>query len=316
MQIDERIGSRLKLRDLNIFLAVVEGGSMSKAAAQLAVSQPAVSKAISNMEYALGVPLLERKARGVEPTLYGRALTKRGLAVFDELRQSAREIEFLADPTKGEVRIGCTQPLAAGLVPAVIDKITRQYPGTSFNVSEGDLAALQDELRDRTIELMIGRTRSETSDEDLNSEVLFDDRFLVVAGVRNKWAHRRKIHISELIAEHWTLPPYDGNAGSLIVETFRAAGVNPPKPKASTYSLAFHLVLLATGRFLCMLPESTIRFSGKYLPLKVLPVELPAPQPVKIITLKGRVLNPLAEVFIASSREIIRPFLAQRSDRD
>src|SRR5262245_51522688 len=69
VQIDERIGSRLKLRDLNIFLAVVEGGSMSKAAAQLAVSQPAVSKAISNMEYALGVPLLERKARGVEPTL-------------------------------------------------------------------------------------------------------------------------------------------------------------------------------------------------------------------------------------------------------
>jgi DNA-binding transcriptional LysR family regulator len=153
MQIDDRIGSRLKLRDLNIFLAVVEGGSMSKAAAQLAVSQPAVSKAISNMEYALGVPLLERRPRGVEPTLYGRALTKRGLAVFDELRQSAKEIEFLADPTKGEARIGCTQPLAAGLVPAVIDKITRQYPRTSFDVSEGDLAVLQEELRDRKIEL-------------------------------------------------------------------------------------------------------------------------------------------------------------------
>ena len=309
MHIDARIGSRLKLRDLNIFLAVAEGGSMSKAANQLAVSQPAVSKAISNMEHALGVPLLERRARGVEPTLYGRALIKRSIAVFDELRQSVKEIEFLADPTRGEVSIGCTQPLGAGLVPAVIDKITRQHPGTSFNVSEADLTVLQGELRDRTIELMMGRTRSPILDDDLNSEVLFDDRFLIVAGVRNKWAHRRKIHISELLGEAWTLPPSRGIAGSLIADTFHAAGVSAPQAKASTSSLAFHLVLLATGRFLCMLPESTIRFSGKYLPLKVLPVTLPASQPVRIITLKNRALNPLAKLFVESARALVRQFL-------
>jgi len=312
MQIDHRMGSRLKLRDLNIFLVVVEGGSMSKAASQLAISQPAISKAVSNLEYALGVPLLERRPRGVEPTLYGRALIKRSLAVFDELRQSVREIEFLADPTRGEVKIGCTQPLAAGLVPAVIDRITRRHPKTSFHVSEGDLGVLQEELRDRKIELVMGRTRSSILDEDLKSEVLFGDRFLVVAGLRNKWAHRRKIHISELLGEAWTLPPSGGMAGSLIAETFHAAGVSAPQPRASTYSLAFHLVLLATGRYLCLLPESTIRLSGKYLPLKVLPVKLPAPQPVRIITLKNRMLNPVAKLFIESAHGIIQQFLAEK----
>src|SRR5437870_4993392 len=123
MQVNDRIGRRLKLRDLNIFLAVAKERSMSKAATQLAISQPAVSRAIADMEYTLGVPLLDRNPHGVEPTLYGRSLMKRGIVVFDELRQSVREIEFLADPSAGEIRIGCSAPLAAGIVPAIIERL-------------------------------------------------------------------------------------------------------------------------------------------------------------------------------------------------
>jgi DNA-binding transcriptional LysR family regulator len=87
---DDHILHRLKLRDLRILLAVTQTGSMAKAAAQLATSQPAVSRAIADMEVTLGVSLLERSSRGVEPTPYGRALIKRGIAVFDELRQGSR----------------------------------------------------------------------------------------------------------------------------------------------------------------------------------------------------------------------------------
>src|SRR5882762_3344883 len=95
MQLDERIGRRLRLRDLNMFLIVVKERSMSKAAEQLAVSQPVVSKTIADMEHTLGVPLLDRGPRGVEPTVYGQALIKRGVVVFDELRQSVKDIENL-----------------------------------------------------------------------------------------------------------------------------------------------------------------------------------------------------------------------------
>jgi DNA-binding transcriptional LysR family regulator len=107
---------------------------MGKAAAQLAVSQPAISKAIADLEHTIGVRLLDRTAQGVEPTRYGEALLKWGSAVFDDLRQGVKEIEFLSDPTTGEVRVGSTEVMTAGLIPSVIDRMPRQFPRLTFNV--------------------------------------------------------------------------------------------------------------------------------------------------------------------------------------
>jgi molybdenum-dependent DNA-binding transcriptional regulator ModE len=81
---DNRIGKRLRLRDLHVLLTVVQHGSTAKAAQHLAVSQPAVSKTISDLEHTLGVQLLDRSPRGVEPTLYGGALVK-----LDGVRRTA-----------------------------------------------------------------------------------------------------------------------------------------------------------------------------------------------------------------------------------
>ena len=122
MDWEDRIGRRLKLRDVNILLTVVQSGSMAKAAETLAVSNPVVSKAISDLEHTLGVRLLERSPQGVEPTVYGRALLDRGAAAFDELKQAVKHIEFLADPTAGEVRIGASIAMSAGFIAAVTDR--------------------------------------------------------------------------------------------------------------------------------------------------------------------------------------------------
>jgi DNA-binding transcriptional LysR family regulator len=138
MQWNERIGRRLKLRDLHILLAVAKSGSMGKAAADLAVSQPAVSKAIADLEHALGVRLLDRSPQGIEPTMYGRAVLKCGNNVFDDLRVGVKELEFLADPTAGELSIGCTEPLAAGFVSVVVDRFSRLYPKAVFHVVTTD----------------------------------------------------------------------------------------------------------------------------------------------------------------------------------
>src|SRR5258708_1679081 len=86
VQWNDRVRRRLKLRDVDILLAVIQTGSMGKAAAALNMSQPAVSKAIAYLEHTLGVRLLDRSRQGVEPTPYGRALIKRGVAMFDELQ--------------------------------------------------------------------------------------------------------------------------------------------------------------------------------------------------------------------------------------
>ena len=124
---ERRIGGRLKLRDLHILSKVVEWGSMAKAASHLGMSQPAVSEAIANLEAALRVRLLDRNARGIEPTIYAATLLKRERIVFDELQQGIKEIEFLLNPETGEVRLGTSEILAAGLVPKVIDRLLRRY---------------------------------------------------------------------------------------------------------------------------------------------------------------------------------------------
>src|SRR5262247_297430 len=112
MQVSDRIGLRVKLHDLHVLMAVVEAGNMSKAAALLNTTQPAISRSIAELERAVGVRLLDRNSQGVEVTEYGRVLLDGGVAVFDDLRQAATNIKLLADPTAGEVRIGCSHLLA------------------------------------------------------------------------------------------------------------------------------------------------------------------------------------------------------------
>src|SRR5262245_45851128 len=135
MQLSDRVGRRMKLHDLHVLMTVVQAGSMSKAAALLNTGQPAISRAIAELEHHIGVRLLERNGQGVEPTEYGRALIAGGLAAFDDLRRSVKNIEFLADPTVGEVWIGSNTALIRGIVPVMFGRLRRQHPGISIHVT-------------------------------------------------------------------------------------------------------------------------------------------------------------------------------------
>src|SRR2546423_1276988 len=133
MQWTDRIGRRVKLRHIHVLLAVAQSGSMARAAERLAISQPVVSKTIADLEHALGVRLLDRTSHGVEPTAYGLSFIHCGTAVFDELRRGVQEIEFLADPTVGEVRIGGGAVFTDVLVPAAIARLAARYPRIEFH---------------------------------------------------------------------------------------------------------------------------------------------------------------------------------------
>jgi DNA-binding transcriptional LysR family regulator len=89
------------------------------------------------------VRLLDRSSRGIEPTIYAHALLKRGNVVFDELRQGIRDIEFLANPTAGEVRIASGETVASGLLPAAIDRLSRRYPDITVHVDQADTTTLE-----------------------------------------------------------------------------------------------------------------------------------------------------------------------------
>ena len=182
MQWVDRVGNRLKLRDLHILLTVVQRGSMAKAAAELAISQPAVSKAIADMEHMFGLRLLDRSRSGIEPTAYGRALVARGQAIFDELKHGVEELAYLADPTVGELHIGSTESIAAGFLPAVIERFSREQPRIRLDVAQAVMSTLHyRELRERSIDLLLGRIPAPFEEDDLEADIVFNDDAVVVA---------------------------------------------------------------------------------------------------------------------------------------
>ena len=307
VQLSDRIGRRIKLQDLNILMTVVEAGSMGKAAERLNSTQPAISRSIAELEHALGVRLLDRHRQGIEPTEHGRALLDCGIAVFDDLRQGLKNIEFLSDPSTGEVRIGSTAFLAASFVSAVVDRLSRRYPRIVFHLVTAAAGTLQHELSERNVDLLIVRRFGSMADERLDFEFLFDDLFVVAVGAQNQWARRRRIKLADLVNEPWVLPPPESSLASVAMEAFRNSGLDFPRATVFAVSPEVRIGLLALGRFLTIFPTSVLKFPTKRSGINVLPVKLPVSRaPVGTVTLKNRTLSPLARIFIEEAREVAK----------
>jgi DNA-binding transcriptional LysR family regulator len=305
---ENQIGRRLRFRDLHVFFTVVRHGSMAKAAAQLGVAAPTISEVIADLEHAVGVRLLERGPKGAQLTLYGRALLKRGMAAFDELKQGIRDIEFLSDPAVGEVRIGCDESIAAATLPLMIEQFARKYPRVVLNVEDLDLRSAPN-VRELGFDLVLTRSRGrlEESDpfNDLDVEVLFEDRLLVAAGAQSRWARRRKIEISELADEPWILTGPNTWNYRVVAEAFGKKGLGMPKVCLKTLSVHLRTNLLAKGQFITAFPNSVLDLYAHRFGLKALPVDLPAdPWPAIILTLKHRTLSPVVTAFIDCARAV------------
>ncbi len=311
MDWSKRIGRRIKLRDLHILQAVVEQGSMAKAARWLAISQPVISKVVADLEREFGRPLLDRDRHGAEPTIYGAALLRHGLAVFDELKQSVEEIEYLADPTKGELRVAAHAVIAAGFLPAVVKSLHRRHPNLVIQIKLLDGDALLGELRERKVDLVVGRNLTQKAGDDLTTENLFNETNVIVVGRHNRLARRRRIELADLGGEPWVFPSADSVVRHIAAEMFRSAGLDMPRRSVVYASMPVILTLVANGPYLAIPPTSLVRFAGSALQLKVLPIKFPVPAtPVGIITLKRRTINPVAQLFIEHARAVAKQLRA------
>src|SRR5262249_44288643 len=313
MQFSDRISQRIKLRDLQVLITVVQAGSMNKAASFLNTTQPAISKSIKELERTIGLRLLERSAQGVEPTLYGRALLNGGTAVFDDLRLAAKNIESLTDPQAGEVRIGCNSYLAPGFVAAVIERLARRYPRIEFRIVAPPLELVRRELHERRIDVLV-ESKLAPHDALSNFELLYEETFVVAAGINNPWARRRRIKLSELANESWILATPESVFGFILSEDFRSAGFDFPLTTVFTHIPDVRMTLLASGRYLTTLPVSVLQLPPKRPHIKVLPVALPkARVAVDLVTLKNRMLSPAAQLFIEQARHVAKPLAIRKS---
>jgi DNA-binding transcriptional LysR family regulator len=306
MEWESRLGRRLRLRDIHILSTVVRSGSMAKAARQLAMSQPSVSEAIANLEHVLKVRLLDRSSQGVEPTIYAEAMLKRSTVVFDELKQSVRDIAFLADPTIGSVTVGCPESVAATLLPRIAERFSAQHPRIVLNVEDVSSPAIKSPgLRDRRLDLVFARWPTPDSDDrvadGLNVEPLFDDPVVVAAGMHSRWARRRRVALAELADQPWVISPAGTWNYEWVAQAFKARGLGAPKVAVATFNAHLNGYFLRNGPFLTAYPRSWALLNG----LKVVPVDIALQSmPLSLVTLRNRTLSPAADRFMACAREV------------
>lgn len=299
-----RIGKRIKLRDLHILQAAAEKGSMAKAATALAITQPAVSYAVADMEHILGVPLLDRTSQGVTPTVYGQVLLERARIVFNELSQGISEIESLADPAVGELRMGTTPPMSA-VASAVFNKLVARYPRMTFTLTIASTDQLLQALRQRDIELAISRLADFVTDEDLKVDTLFHDELAVICSKRNKWARRRSVALADLMGEPWVFPPAGGFLTKVICGAFKEHGLDIPHAAVTTSSTYALSVLVANGPFLAMHPGAMLTTPNEHPQLAAVDIRLRSTRgPIGLITLKNRSLSSIARLFLQNAADI------------
>jgi len=246
--------------------------------------------------------------------IYGAALHRRCVAAFDELKQSGRDIEYLADPKVGDLWIGCQESLLAAILPPIIRRFSKDYPQVTLHVDDVPSPAVQlAELRNRKYDFVLARiVRPLTKEEDVHEETLFHDHLVIAADAHNKLARRRKIDLAELADEPWILTPADSWAYLRLAEAFEQRGLKMPKASVLTLSVPLRNHLLADSNHITASASSVLRLHAARYGLRALSVDLPQPPwPAVVVTPRNRTLNPLVERFIECAREVTKP-LAMR----
>ena len=296
----DRLPRYLKTRELQVFLAVAESRSIAEAARRLSLTQPAVSKSINELESTLGVTLFERDSRGIYPTRYAEVLRKRALVIFGEIRLAGEEITQLTNADSGKISLGAMPVAAAGLAAAAVTELMLAHPGICVSITEGDHEVLFEALRNRQLDLVIGRLPADLSQDEFATQLLYHDQLCVAAHHSHPLAQRKKLTLEELVDEYCIIPKEHSLAYQQLVKIFLNKKLKLPSRRVDTLSVLSVDALLATGKFIIFgLPRKVVEHRPA-AGLVILPIDLDTDWgPVGITYLKSPELLPGARRLIS-----------------
>ncbi|MFO1413869.1 MAG: LysR substrate-binding domain-containing protein [Burkholderiales bacterium] len=301
----DRLPRQLRLRELRVFVAVLEHRSFRKAASALHVTQPAVTKSIAGLETLLGVRLFDRVANGVEPTVHGASFAPHARAIFGELRRAALQLDVVSRGATGTLRVGTAPMPASGFLPQALARVAAQQEGVFATVTEAREHELADLLRKREIDIAFVRTTHFPAADDLAVDVLFEESLCVLARRDHPLASSLHLDWSEVVDRQWVMPPADSPFVQLLRRTFERADLPLPRHCVESasihqqYGMVLHGSLLSFGlrrtNLMASVRDSLIR----------LPVALPAMTGrVAAVTLRGRETPPLVTLLVEEVRAV------------
>jgi DNA-binding transcriptional LysR family regulator len=246
----------VSLRALECLVTIVEQGSLTKAAAVLHMSQPALSHQIAALERELGTPAIERLPRGIRPTAAGLAAAAEAriaLAAADRAVIAGRRV---AAGTGGRIRIACAETMTAWVLVPVLRSWRRRFPEVELDLKEYTTAdGMLEVLLNGAADITVGPPPTRT---DEHVEVLGREEIVVVASPEHRFSDMTAVPLAEVAAE--PLVHYDpGNGHGVWLDQFAAQrGVVLPQPTLRTASPRTAAQLAAAGMGVAIVPFSAL----------------------------------------------------------
>ena len=287
----------MKLSALQAFVAALQEGSLRGASRRLAVSQPALSKLVRELEIELAATLLERHSQGVKPTAQGQVLFEHAIKVAQELETAVDQIQQLGGHMRGELNIAAVPVAMMLLIPETLRTFSRAFPDIRLRVSEELFVDQLQKLRNGQVDMVVGGIPDGLASGEFVTEVLMETHMVVVARRNSRYAKARRL--ADLSAAPWVYTGNSTKAGYAAL-LFEAHGLPPPPVGATVNSTLSLLALIGSGDLLGLMPEQIVAHPLAGQDISRVPlVEAGLSLTVGAIIRKGSVVSPAIRQFIA-----------------
>lgn len=301
---DRTFANRLKLKQLALVVALAQRGSLRQAAGEIALTQPAATKLLRDLEAAVGLPLFTRHAWGMAATAYGETLVRYARTLFAELGEARGELSALAAGATGTLRIGGVTGAVPELLAPAIRHMQSQRPGVKLFVLVNTSEVMLDALRMGTLDLAVCPLPADTDLSDLDATPLADEPLCIVARVSHPLARRRSVALSDLAGASWLLQTPDSPMRRDVDAMLASAGLRVPSVLIETVSIVATLAMLQQSDAITVMPQALARHYAGFGMVTRLRVRLPAPTSrYELVTRARRMLSPTALAFI----ELLKP---------
>ena len=295
----------MEIQQLRHLIAAVENRNLLKAADTAYISQSGLSRSLKSLEHRLGVQLLVRGPKGVEPTVYGLALIRRAKVILNEVARSMEEVRAIENGRIGDTTFGMTQNYANYLMPSLLADLHREKPGLRVTViSDGFLELIQ-KVKTEEIDFAFGLIGRIHHSDGIVIEPLMENRSRVIVGSHHPLAHKDHVSVDDLAAAQWAMLSSESvqRGFGLFFET-RGMAVPPQMLKCNSIALIRHVVEASDA--MTILPQDVVRpeiDSGLLVPLNC---ETPVGRTrIGLIFRNGGMITPQAEVVVDRIRQVV-----------
>lgn len=248
----------MELRQLKYFVTVVDRSSLSAAAEDLHVTQPALSKSLRSLEVELGVRLLDRGPNGVSPTIFGEQLVTYAKLVLSLVNEFRSEIDALRGAKKGQLNIGAVPSALRVIVPTTAAEFLSARPNVRLVIQEGLNETLINLLRSGVLDLVVSVLPAERFPAEIEYRVLQSEPMVIVCRPGHPLRQAEITELSSLVPYQWVVPDRQEPDRRQLDQLFTSGNLPRPNVAMETASVTLLSSMLSTTNHLSYLPRSSI----------------------------------------------------------